>query len=93
MVARNAFENLATDSLLRRLLHAVSFARDSGDRMVVSLGASPTVIPTFTEWLNANVYAAMYSSGAPTSMDAREQQRVAARANVQQVRQGRWTFT
>ena len=90
MTLRNAFEGLATERTLRSLLRNLNLAKTSSDqlRVVVDSGAVNTTV----YWANANTYPSWYSTGAATSMDAREQQAELSRANFHAVRNQRWSL-
>lgn len=43
MTLRNAFQDLGTEAMLRKILRAVSFAKDSADRIYVTVANQPPV--------------------------------------------------
>jgi hypothetical protein len=81
----------ATESSLRRLLNLLNLARTPGDVLRVQMdGGSGNMA---VRWANHGTYSTYYQTdGAPTSMDAREQQKTAQRLLAQQARQTRWTY-
>jgi len=93
MALRNAFENVATEGTLRRILQLVNFARDANDRMRVVVDSGTISGLNQINWGANNGQPSYYSTGAPNSMDMRDMYRQAMRTNVIQTRQNRWTFT
>lgn len=96
MALRNAFENLTVENTQARIAAALDalsarLATDAGGRLRV-ITDSTAVINTMAFWQNANTWAAYYSTGAPASMDAREQQALQSQVNFNSVRSGRWVF-
>lgn len=91
MTLRNAFEGLATERSLRALIRNLNLAKTNNDvlRVVVDSGGSMT---TSLYWMGGNVWQSYYGTGAPTAMDAREQQAAASRANFAAARQTRWSL-
>lgn len=96
MALRNAFEAMATEGTLKTiaefLLSRREFARDAGDRVRAVLDSTSAIYTIGSYWGNANTYPTWYSTGAPTSMDPREQQAAQSQANFNQVRQQRWVI-
>lgn len=64
-----------------------AWARDASGALRVT--TSPSVA---MQWANFNSYASWYSTGAPTSMDGRQQQTEAARTPAI-LNRNRWTFS
>lgn len=91
MALRNLFDGLAEEGTLRKILGAVNFARDSADRMRVSVDAGSSVA-VYPYWGNAGNEPSQWTTGAVFAMDARQMAAYAARTNSLQVR-NRWTFT
>lgn len=96
MALRNAFDGVASERTLKRILQAVNFARDPQDRMrVVTDGSSSLSVSgsTVNLYLGFNGATPLYyaATGSPTSVDAREQLAAAAHANFNANR-ARWTF-
>lgn len=98
MALRNAFEAMATEATLAKaarslnnLVRNLNFAKTSSDqlRVVVDSGGS---MSTSLYWMSGNTWQSYYGSGAPASMDAREQQAAASRANFAAVRNQRWSL-
>lgn len=78
-----------TETAARELL----YARDAADRMrVVVDNSGATMGYVNLRWAVDNVWQPYYSSGAPTSMDAREQQRELTVQTFAQQR-ARWVFS
>lgn len=104
MPLQNALEDLATDSRLAELIaevvsqtmnqapRALQYARTPTDQMRVSVDTG-TIVANTIQWLNANTYNGWYATGAPNSMDAREQQREMSQQTFNQVRTDRWVIT
>jgi len=92
MTLRNAFEDVATDRLLRRVAHLMNFARDANDRIraVVDSGA---VDVTAIRWGSNNSNPSWYSTGAGNAMDTREMQRQYCRQSFLMARNHRWEIT
>ena len=94
MPLRNAFDNLSTESALRRIANLLTFARDSLDRIRVIVDSGTVTV------YNRGSSADMVNSALPVpfssvswnAMDARETQRVAMRANSDAVKRSRWTY-
>ena len=95
MALRNAFEEMSTEQTLKRLAMALDLlsARLSTDNLgALRVNAmSQSQVNSMVYWLNFNVWAPYYSSGAPTSMDAREQQAIQSHINFNAVRNQRWS--
>lgn len=94
MALRNAFDNLATEGTLRRLLNNLNFSRTATDALRVNVDNTVTV----TASLNMNNSATAgsipiwYSQPSVVSIDQREGVRAQYRANAIAIRTGRWTF-
>ena len=94
MALRNAFEAVATESTLRRLLAVASYARDVNARLrVVIYNAPPALLyransrdPTVNRHPFGDVNAVFM-------VDEREQQRVQSEQSFNQVRTQRWSFS
>ena len=91
---RNAFDNLGTESALRRIANLLTFARDSSDRIrtIVDSGTLTVYARASSSDLTNNNTGVPFSSVSWNAMDARETQRVAMRANADAVRRSRWTY-
>jgi len=96
MGLRNAFEEIATERTLRKLLEHMRFAKDSSDRMRVTVDNQPSV----TVWSN-NTGTAVAGAGTqpglfqPSSwniMDGREEFREITQQTFQ-ITRNRWTIT
>lgn len=97
MALRNAFEAMATEGTLRRILAAVSFSRDSSDRMRVVVDNAPQAIVyvgnSSTSINAAGLQRTMFDASAIYMVDEREQQRVQSEQAFNQVRTQRWSFS
>lgn len=73
---------------------ALQYARALDDSMRVTVQSLPavTVVGGTAYWGNTNTYPLWYSTGAPGSMDAREQQRELSDQTFRLTR-NRWTIT
>ena len=90
---RNAFDNLGTESALRRIANLLTFARDQNDRILVSVTGSPQIYNRNSSTTVTGNDSQVHFSGASWNiMDSREAQRVALRTASDAVRRGRWTF-
>lgn len=89
MALRNAFEAIATEGTLRRLLEQLRFAKDSSDRMRVTVD----VMPTTTVTLNAgSAISAPYAAGSWNLMDQRQEMQEMTLQTFQATR-NRWSIT
>ncbi len=108
MALKNAFDGLATESQIERLIAGLEslgehiaesneeqpLARDLNDRLRVIVDATSVVLAyNFTSyWCNGQLYAPYYGLGLLGSMDPREQHQASVQGAVDQTI-GRWTFT
>lgn len=96
MTLRNAFEEMATEGLIRRLMDQLRFARDSNDRMRVVIDNGPSVLVytnnTSASLVNATTQPAPFSVSSWNVMDAREEFRDITLQSFQNQR-NRWTIT
>jgi len=96
MALMNAFELLGTESTLKKILKAVTYARDVSDQMRVVVSNSPQVLVhprnDGTNGFNA-AHTAWFAAGSVFSVDEREQQRVQSEQAFNQVRTQRWSFS
>lgn len=74
---------------------ALQYARDNNDQMRVNIatGSLSDAGVVATMFGNRDVVPSYYGRGAPTSMDAREQQRQLSDVAAQNVATQRWVFT
>lgn len=93
MALRNAFDGLATEGMLRRILQAVNFARDSNDRLIINMATGTIANIDSIDWGNNNAYPTYYGTGAANSVDMRDVLRQEMRANAIQARQHRWVIS
>jgi hypothetical protein len=95
----NLFGELGLEGTLRKILAAVTYPRDSSDRLRV-IADSATVSGTVTSTVNAANTAAIiggtnivpYSQGSWNNHDIREEYMVLSQQNFQATR-NRWTIT
>lgn len=94
MGLKNAFDNLGTESALRRIANLLTFARDSLDRpRVVVDSGSVTIYNRASSNNQAGQDGTSYYSAVTwNSVDAREPLRAQYRSNATYVRQTRWTI-
>jgi len=94
MALRNAFDNLGTESALRRIANLLNFARTSSDqiRTVVDSG-SVTIYNRASGTNMTNDTSLSYQSSTSwNSTDAREPLRQQYRSNTMFVAKNRWTY-
>lgn len=95
MALRNAFEGIATEGTLRRLLDQLRFSKDSADRMRVTVDAWPGTLVVYGNGSSAVLGSAAITPYSATSwnvMDARaEFQELSLQAA--QIQRNRWTIT
>lgn len=94
MTLRNAFADLGTEYTLRKILRAVSFARDGADRLYVSISNQP---PVTLQAGNANTplgsqFQTPYSQNAWNLHDIRAEYQESTHQSFQATR-NRWTIT
>lgn len=93
MTLRNAFGDLTTETLMRRLFNAMNVAKDSLDRMRVVVDAGGLELRGIQPGWHGNLSITRYVSGAPNSVDAREALMAQTRSNFNSVRNNRWSVT
>lgn len=95
MTLRNAFDELGTESALRRIANLLTFARDANDRIRVSLDNGP-MVSVYARNAGGVMYGSdstpYYGAHGWNAIDAREQTSRQYRLNMIQTRQTRWTF-
>ena len=95
MTLFNAFSEVALEQTMRQILRAVSFARDSADRMRVVVDNQPAVTlqngSSSTSLANAALTVSHFGNNTWNIIDQREVQTVAAMQNFQ-LQRDRWTF-
>jgi hypothetical protein len=94
MPLKNAFDNLGTESALRRIANLLNFARDPADRIRVSVDAGAIVIynranSNSMQGFDSNSYNNATSWNV---VDARDPLRQQLRYNANYTRQSRWTI-
>ena len=93
MALRDAFDNLGTESALRRIANLLTFARDSNDRIrVVVDNSSVTVYNRASSGSLQNSTLAYNDGTSWNSVDARDPLRQQYRANAVNVARNRWTY-
>lgn len=93
MTLFNAFEGIGTESTLRAILRAVTYAKDINDRLQVSIANQPPVI-VYAGNTSANIAQnniAPYNAMSWNMMDAREDFMISAQQNFI-IARNRWTF-
>lgn len=73
--------------------HAIPYARTSTDQMRVNIDAGTLSQLNTITWGNANAEPTYYSTGAPISVDIREEMALLSEQNFNFIRQGRWIIT
>jgi hypothetical protein len=95
MALRNAFDNLGTESALRRIANLLTFARDSNDRIRVTVDGQPGV-SVFARNNSTNMIndssVSYYSASSWNATDSREPLRQQYRANMNLTQRNRWTY-
>lgn len=94
MALRNAFDNLGTESALRRIANLLTFARDSNDRIrVVVDNSAMTVYNRGTSTNMTNDTSSLYQSNTSwNAIDGRDPLRQQYRANANFTARNRWTY-
>lgn len=93
MTLRNAFDSLGTEGMLRRILSAVTFAKDTNDRLRVTVDSGTVSTLQQISWGANATWPTYYGVGSPNSVDQRDIYRTALRANAMQARQHRWVIS
>jgi hypothetical protein len=95
MALRNAFDNLGTESALRRIANLLTFARDSNDRIRVTVDGQPGVT-VYARNNSTNMQndssVSYYSASSWNATDSREPLRLQYRANADFTKRNRWTY-
>lgn len=94
MTLRNAFEDLSTESMLRKILRAVSFAKDSQDRMYVTVAnVSPVnIYAGNSSTLQSGQVVPIWSAQSWNAHDIRQEYAEITHQSFQATR-SRWTIT
>lgn len=92
MGLRNAFEEVATDSLLRRLLNNINFAKDINDRLRVIIDNNPMMVLYKGNSSTAGTYRNWYDPNALFVTDDREHLQMQYKSDAKRSRE-RWTYT
>jgi hypothetical protein len=96
MGLKNAFEEIATEGLLRRLMDQLRFSKDNADRMRIIVDNQPTFSMltgnTTTSLVNAANSPLPFATNSWNIMDAREPMRDQSLMAFQ-VTRNRWTIT
>lgn len=95
MGLRNAFDGLATESGLRRIVNLLTFARDNNDRIrTIVDGGSLTIYNRASGTNMTNDNSTSYQSSLSwNSVDARDPLRQQHRSTTNYTRQTRWTIS
>jgi len=94
MALRNAFDNLGTESALRRIANLLTFARDSNDRIRVIVDSQPAVT-VYNRNSSGSVQNSTQNYNDPSSwnnVDARDPLRQQYRTNANFTAKNRWTY-
>lgn len=94
MTLRNAFEDLGTEGMLRRILRAVTFPRDTADRQIITVSGNPqvNVLAGGTSTALSGQFNAPNSVTAWNAHDIREEYREFSHQSFQ-VARSRWTIS
>mgnify|MGYP003331469889 CR=1 FL=1 len=96
MALKNAFDNLSTEAAIRKLANLLTFARDSQDRIRVTVDNNNANNSVYmggsTTRMDAGYNPAFFSAAAWNIMDSRETQRISMRIAADAVRKNRWTY-
>ena len=91
MAWRNAFELMATESTLLRILHNLSFPKDPSGRQRIIVDNQPTVSVLTANSGDSATRRPWHDINAQFMVDEREHMRNAMRANYQRS-VDRWTY-
>lgn len=95
MALRNAFGDLGLEGTLRSILRAVTFPRDTSERLRVSVDTWPGSVIVYANGSNVpigSVNIIPHSSGSFNVTDAREDMMIAMQSNYINQR-NRWSIT
>lgn len=97
MALKNAFEGLATDSGLKRILNLLTFARDSSDRIRVVVDNQPAVTSlTYNRnsigSMNGDTSTTWQSGTSWNVLDGREPLKMQHAQRADFVKRNRWTY-
>jgi hypothetical protein len=94
MTLRNAFEDLGTEAMLRKILRAVTFPRDTSERLQVVISNQPTVSINGGNVGTAltGQFVAPYQVQTWNLHDIRDEYREMTHQSFQSTR-SRWTIT
>jgi hypothetical protein len=98
MALVNAFAEIATEATMRKILSAVTYAKDGSDQLRVSVvdSLTSTILGhprnDSTNGVNGQTQA-WFGPGTVFMVDEREQQRVQSEQQFNQVRTQRWSFS
>lgn len=95
MTLRNAFDNLGTESALRRIVNLLTFARDSADRIRVVVDSQPAVY-VYNRSSGTSIQSGTgelwYSALSWNIVDAREPLVMQNKSRADFIKRNRWTF-
>jgi hypothetical protein len=93
---RNAFDNLSTESALRRIVNLLNFARDAQDRVRVTLDTNNATNLVYNRNSSSSMHALgseLYFGGSSwNAMDARMPVIQQFKAMSDIVKRNRWTY-
>lgn len=92
MTLRNAFAEVMTEMTGRRILAALSFARDTADRMRVIVDNQPAVLNLRGNSGTTGVVRLWHDAYAVDMVDEREIVRLQSAANAAAQRNARWVY-
>lgn len=95
MALKNAFDNLGTESALRRIANLLTFARDNNDRIRTIVDGGAISLYNRSSGTNmTNDNSTQYQTSTSwNAVDAREPLRQQHRNYTNYVRQTRWTIS
>lgn len=95
MALRNAFDYIATEGTLRRLLEQLRFAKDPADRLRVQVDGWPGSVIVYGNGSASTLGTTAITPYASTSWNIMDQRAEMQEASLQtfQVTRNRWTIT
>jgi hypothetical protein len=95
MALRNAFDGLATESGLRRIANLLTFARDTNDRLRVTVDnqVPATVYNRNTSQIvQGSTSSTWYNASSWSDRDGREEMMLQYKQRADFVKKNRWTY-
>jgi len=94
MALKNAFDNLATENALRKIISLLTFARDSNDRIrtTVDGGSISLYNRNSSTNMGGDVLPIPFANHTWNAQDARETQKIQMKLNADQIKRNRWTY-